>query len=62
MTGLLSQPYKALCILNLEGDIENILIFCPGQAFFKALVDTTQEVAMHVFIYPPATAMNGFVS
>lgn len=36
---------------QLEGDIENILIFCPGQAFFEALVGTTQDVAMHVFIH-----------
>lgn len=32
---------------HLESDIENILIFCPGQVFFMPQVDTIQDVAKH---------------
>ena len=38
---------------HLKGDVENILIFCPGQAFCMPRVDTCRS--------PAETAMCGFI-
>ena len=59
---VISDTLLVFLFQYLERDIENILIFCQYKLFFMALVDIAQDVAVHVFSFPAATAMNGFVS